>query len=52
MAAALNALQKEPAFSGLAIPNRQHFSDANAFHKPAIDLPEIYAIFKGIAEQL
>jgi len=48
-AAALNALRKEPGFSGIEVPNRQHFVDSNAQNKPAIDQQELRDVFKAMA---
>lgn len=47
--AAIDALRKEHGFSGIEIPNRQHFADSNARKRPAIDLDEIREPFRALA---
>lgn len=46
--AALNALRNEPGFSGIEIPNRQHFVDSNARMQPSLDLIEIRDPFTAL----
>lgn len=48
--AALEQLRADPEFLGIEIPHRQHFSNSNALKKPAIDEPEIKALFDRLAE--
>jgi len=50
--AALSALRKESGYSGIEIPNRQHFIDSNALRKPAIDMPDIMEPFQKLAREI
>lgn len=47
-AAALEALRNEPGYSGIEIPNRQHFVDSNARLQPSLDLDEIRDPFQAL----
>jgi chromosome partitioning protein len=48
-ASALDILRKEPGYSGIEIPNRQHFDDSNALRQPALDFDEIRDPFATLA---
>lgn len=50
--AALSALRSEAGYSGIEIPNRQHFADSNALRKPAIDAPDILGPFQKLAGEI
>lgn len=47
--ATMNALRNEPGYSGIEIPNRQHFADSNARLQPSLDLEEIKDPFDQLA---
>ena len=50
--AALSALDAEPGYTGIVIPNRQHIADCNALRKPALEMPEILGPFQKLAGEL
>ena len=50
--AALTALRNEPGYSGIEIPNRQHFADSNALRKPAIDSADILGPFQKLVGEI
>jgi cellulose biosynthesis protein BcsQ len=45
-----NALKREPAFTGIRIPQRQHITDQIARKKPAFDRDDIRTPFLALAE--
>lgn len=47
--ATMNALRNEKEYSGIEIPNRQHFADSNARRQPSLDLEEIKDPFDQLA---
>jgi chromosome partitioning protein len=47
--ATMDTLRKEPGFSGIEIPNRQHVIDANARLQPALDFEEIRDPFRALS---
>ena len=50
--AALSALRNEPGFTGIEIPNRQHFMDSNALRRPALNMPDILGPFRKLAGEI
>ena len=46
----IELLQKEPSFSGIEIPHRQHIQNSNTLKKPALDLDDIHKPFSKLAD--
>ena len=49
-AAAHEALAKDPTYTGIEIPHRQHIVNSNALRRPAIEADDIRLPFEALAE--
>lgn len=47
--AAHDALEKDPSYTGIEIPHRQHIVNSNALRRPAIEADEIRLPFEALA---
>jgi len=45
----LSRLTEDPIYSGVEIPNRQHFIESNALRRPALEVDDIRQAFKDMA---